>query len=328
MMLRGGSGRGQLDALLAGYRPLRGVDPQMMRVGQIKFFADGIPTTAETAWLHQPYLDGRNGGLLLDGATIDEQVRTLHELIKVAARHGFQVGTHSTGDATIDAVVDGYLATLGPSGRNPLRHYVIHGDLTPRPTLRAMANHDIGLNMNATIKYLLGRALDTTIGPERVDYQFPYRTALDFGVKVCSASDAPVTPASWLQGVTGAVLREGQFGGVAGPAERISVMEALTTYTRTPAWQDHAESWKGTLKPGYVGDITVVDGDILGSDPHALPGMKIATTIVGGAVVYDAGSSAAKNAVATAALVRGLGHDQAKNCLDHGLCCCRLSERV
>ncbi|HTI20286.1 MAG TPA: amidohydrolase family protein [Kutzneria sp.] len=102
----------------------------MMRVSQIKFFADGIPTTAETAWLHQPYLDGRNGGLLLDGATIDEQVRTLHELIKVSAQHGFQVGTHSTGDATIDAV-DGYLATLGPSSRGNSRPFLVHVSASP-----------------------------------------------------------------------------------------------------------------------------------------------------------------------------------------------------
>ncbi|HET6711053.1 amidohydrolase [Amycolatopsis sp.] len=321
MMLRGGTARSQLDALLAQYRPLRDVDPRQLRVSQIKLIADGIPTAARTAWLHEPYLDGTNGVPLLDGATIEDQVRTLHDLIKVAARHGFQVGTHSTGDAAIDAVVAGYLAALGPSGRNPLRHYVIHGDLTPRKTLRAMARNDIGVNMNATIKYLLGRTLDSTIGPTRVDYQWPYRTALDAGVRVCSASDAPVTPANWLQGVAGAVLREGQFGGVAGEAERITVEEALISYIRTPAWQDRAESWKGTLQQGKAADITIVDGDLLGADPHDLPGMKISATIIGGDVVYDAGSSAAP---ATAAL----SHSQATSCLQQGLCCCRLAEQA
>jgi len=325
MMLRGGTARSQLDTLLAQYRPLRGVDPRQLRVSQIKLIADGIPTAARTAWLHEPYLDGTNGVPLLDGATIEEQVRTLHDLVKTAARHGFQVGTHSTGDAAIDAVVDGYLAALGPSGRNPLRHYVIHGDLTPRKTLQAMARHDIGVNMNATIKYLLGRTLDPTIGPARVDYQWPYRTALDLGVRVCSASDAPVTPANWLQGVAGAVLREGQFGGVAGEAERITVQEALVSYTRTPAWQDRAESWKGTLEPGCAGDVTVVDGDILRADPHDLPGMQISATIVGGDVVYDAGSSAAKGATT---LAQGLSHGQATSCLQQGLCCCRLAEQA
>ncbi|MGW6930788.1 hypothetical protein ACWGE0_12045 [Lentzea sp. NPDC054927] len=71
-------------------------------------------------------------------------------------------------------------------------------------TLRVTASNDIGVNMNATIKYLLGRTLDPILGPERTDYQWSYRSALDLGVQA-------------------AVLREGRFGGIAGEAERITV---------------------------------------------------------------------------------------------------------
>jgi predicted amidohydrolase YtcJ len=233
-----------------------------------------------------------------------------------------QVGTHATGDATIDAVVGGYLKAMGRHWRRAdLRHYVIHADLTPRATLRTMARHDIGANMNATIKYLLGRTLDPVLGPARTDYQWPYRSALDLGVRVTSASDAPVTFPNWLQGVMAAVLREGMFGGVAGEAERITVREALATYTRTSAWQDHATSWKGTLRAGMAADVCVVGGDVLGVDPHDLVNLPIAATVVGGRVVYE-GSGGTPVTAAAAADERGVA------CLQNGKCCCRLAEDI
>lgn len=320
-LLRGGTAPQQLRDILAAYQPLRDVDPRVLRVAGVKLFADGIPTAAKTAWLHEPYLDGTNGSLVIDGATVAEQVANLHELIDIAVRAGMQVGTHATGDATIDAVVAGYLKAMGRRWRRTdRRHYVIHADLTPPATLRTMARHDIGANMNATIKFLLGRTLDPVLGPARTDYQWPYRTALDLGVRVSSASDAPVTSPSWLQGVMAAVLREGMFGGVAGEAERITIAEALATYTRTPAWQDHAAGWKGTLSEGMVADICVVGGDVLAVDPHELVNLPVNTTIVGGQVVHERTESA--RIIAVPAPERGLA------CLHDGKCCCRLAEEI
>jgi predicted amidohydrolase YtcJ len=325
-LLSGGTAPRQLRDVLAAYQPLRGIDPRVLRVAGVKLFADGIPTAAKTAWLHEPYLDGTNGSLVLDGATVVEQVANLHELIDIAVRAGLQVGTHATGDATIDAVVDGYVKAMGRHWRrSDLRHYVIHADLTPRATLRTMARHDIGANMNATIKYLLGRTLDPVLGPARTDYQWPYRSALDLGVRVTSASDAPVTFPNWLQGVMAAVLREGMFGGVAGEAERITVREALATYTRTSAWQDHATSWKGTLGKGMAADVCVVDGDVLGVDPHDLVHLPIAATVVAGRLVYERSAGAPPAAAASPASAAS-AHERGVACLQNGKCCCRLAE--
>jgi predicted amidohydrolase YtcJ len=320
-LLSAGTAPQQLRDTLAQYRPPRGLDPHWLRVAGVKIFGDGIPTAAKTAWLHKPYLDGTNGSLVIAGATNAEQVANLHELIKIAHDAGLQVGTHATGDATIDAVVDGYLRAMRRRGSDP-RHYVIHGDLTPPATLRTMARHDIGVNMNATIKYLLGRTLDPVLGKERTDYQWPYRSALDLGVRVSSSSDAPVTFPTWLQGVQAAVLREGRFGGVAGEAERITVREALATYTRTPAWQDHAERWKGTLDVGKAADLCIVGGDVLDVDPHHLVDLPITTTVLGGRVVYERASNVTARTSTTSREAR------AATCLNGGSCCCQLSEDI
>jgi predicted amidohydrolase YtcJ len=247
-------------------------------------------------------------------------------MVALAHRAGLQIGTHATGDATIDAVVAAYLKAMRAHRRRDPRHYVIHGDLTPLKTLRRMARHDIGVNMNATIKYVLGRTLDGIIGPERTDYQWPYRSALRAGVRVSSASDAPVTDPSWQQGISSAMLRRGQFGGVAGTAERIGLRAALRTYTSTPAWQDHAEDWKGTLRPGKAADVVVLSGDVLETRPAKLTDLDVVTTIVAGKVVYDRKDSRGA-AVASAALSRS-GHARARACLHAGGCCCTMTRDI
>jgi hypothetical protein len=132
------------------------------------------------------------------------------------------------------------------------------------------------------------------------------------------AASPPVTFPNWLQGVMAAVLREGRFGGVAGEAERITLREALVTYTRTPAWPDHASGWKGTLVRGMVADVCVVGGDVLAVDPHDLVNLPITATIVGGEVMHEG----AATTTAVAAPERGLA------CLREGKCCCRLAEQT
>ncbi|MFF5372793.1 amidohydrolase family protein [Streptomyces sp. NPDC013187] len=148
------------------------------------------------------------------------------------------------------------------------------------------------------------------------------------GLRLSSASDAPVTFPAWLQGVMAMRLREGMFGGVAGKAERISVPEALATYTRAPAWQDHAARWKGTLQQGQAADICVLDGDVMRVDPHDLIVLKVAATMVGGTLVYDGGSASARPARGVAAHAGSLSKHSSTACLDEGLCCCAVTERL
>ncbi|QXJ24281.1 amidohydrolase [Actinomadura graeca] len=324
-LLGSGSGPQSLRSVLDAYQPLRGVDPHVLCVAGVKVFADGIPRF-RTAWMNKPYLNGANGSLTIDGASPAEQLANLHEMIKIAVQAGFQVGTHSCGDATTDAVVAGYVKAGGAHWhRADLRHYVIHCNFPSARTLRTMARHDIGANLNAEILYLQGRVLESIIGKELTEYQWPYRSAIQAGVKVTSGSDAPVVAPNWLRGVMTALLREGADGSVAGKAERIALPDALATYTRTAAWQDHAERWKGTLERGMAADVCVVGGDLLTRDPHALDEMPVTATVVAGRVVYER-PSGARTAAVPAAFVQGgrTGH----TCQAGERCCCQLSEEI
>jgi predicted amidohydrolase YtcJ len=255
-------------------------DPRWLRIVGAKVFGDGVPPL-KTAWLHEPYADGGHGSMVMAGDDDHARLAELSRMVEVAHAAGYQVGVHATGDATIDATVTAFASAVDRYPRSDPRHYVIHGDLVSNPTLDVMSKRGFG------VKVQIADLMDEMLGRSRSDRQWPMRSALERKVKVASSSDAPVQSPDWRHGVAGAVLREsGASGRVSGAGERVSVEEALHTYTDVPAWQDFAEDWKGRVEVGMAADLCVLEEDPRPLDPHRIPETPVSMTFVGGTLVH------------------------------------------
>ena len=260
--------------------------PGWFRVAGIKLFADGVPPN-KTAWMTQQYAGGGCGCLTIAGETDGERLADLDTMIELAHGAGHQIGVHVTGDRAIDATVSAFVRAQNLSPRPDPRHYVIHADLASPEALDLLAVYGFGASMQPAIKWTIADLMRDMLGRERADYQWPMRSALDAGVRVTSSSDAPITFPNWRQGVETAVLRKSKATGeVHGPEERITVLEAIRTFTIDGAWQDRAENWKGSLVPGMVADYCVLDGRLLGTDEHQIAKTPIAATVVDGRLVF------------------------------------------
>lgn len=265
-------------------------DPAWFNVRGLKVFADGVPPNC-TSWMHDQYPDGGHGCLTVGGDTDADRVDELGEIIATGHRAGLQVGVHVTGDRASEAVVDGFLAALDAVPRDDPRHYIIHGPLTMPETLARASAAGIGVNVQPTLKSTSARAIEAMFGREMSDYQWPLRSILDAGCVMAASSDAPVTTPNWRRGIGTALLREAPDGEVYGADQRIGVDEAVRAYTAGGAWQDNAETWKGTIANGMVADLCVVDGRLSTDDPHTFADMDVSMTVVGGAVVHDTNGS-------------------------------------
>lgn len=281
---------GSADDLRKGLEELRrptSADPRRLNAIGVKIFADGVPPN-RTAWMNEPYPEGGHGALCLHGDTPALQVEELRDMIGVAHRAGFQLGVHVTGDRAIDTVVDAFVAAHTAAPRPDARHYVIHGDFIGADSLAKLAAHGYGVNMNPAIKWTISDLMDEVVGPERSAYQWPVRTAIEAGVRVCASSDAPITEPDWRQGVAAMMLRESRASGrTSGPEQRVTLAEALRAYTATPAWQDFADDWKGTVEPGKVADLCVLDRPLLDLDPHGITDVQVDLTVFDGTVVHE-----------------------------------------
>jgi hypothetical protein len=110
-------------------------------------------------------------------------------------------------------------------------------------------------------------------------------------VRLALGSDWPVAPLNPLLGIYAAVTRatlDGKHPDGWVPAQKITVEEAVRSYTAGSAYAEFTEGEKGTIAPGALADIVILSDDIFAIAPARIRDVTVRTTIVAGQVVYDA----------------------------------------
>src|SRR5690606_15729246 len=100
-------------------------------------------------------------------------------------------------------------------------------------------------------------------------------------------SDAPIVDANPLLGIEIAMTRRTKGGLVVGPQERIDVMQAIRAYTADAAYASFEEHIKGSIEPGKLADLVVLNGDILQTPAEEIRSLAVDVTVVDGNVVYS-----------------------------------------
>ena len=96
----------------------------------------------------------------------------------------------------------------------------------------------------------------------------------------------PFTTLAWA--VTGRMVGGTQ---VLRPAQTISREDALIAHTRRNAFFLFQENDLGSIQPGKLADLVVLDRDYLTVPVDQITNIKSVMTIVGGRIVYDAGET-------------------------------------
>jgi len=83
-----------------------------------------------------------------------------------------------------------------------------------------------------------------------------------------------------ILGIWAATTREGHL------EERLTVEEALKTYTLNAAYASFDEDKRGTIEAGKLADLTMLSDDPLAVAADRIKQIKVDMTIVGGKIVY------------------------------------------
>jgi predicted amidohydrolase YtcJ len=108
----------------------------------------------------------------------------------------------------------------------------------------------------------------------------PLRRLLDAGVPVAFGSDN--LPVSLFGPISHAVLRQSRNGNPVAPDQAISRAEALTIATMGGAWLTHDESTRGSITPGKLADLVILNDNPLTCAPEALAGLRADHLIIDG----------------------------------------------
>jgi predicted amidohydrolase YtcJ len=235
-----------------------------------------------TAALYEPYSnDPEEYGIIVSS---EEELTTG---IIEAHKAGLRPVTHAIGDRAIDIVLDAIEKALrerpDPDHRMSIEHCSLPTDeaIGRMKRLGVLPSSSVGFIFELGPAHLLG------IGPERLKRYFPHRTYLEKGILSVGNSDWFVTSANIAQQIYGVVTRKSYTGEVIGPEQAISVKDALRLYTINGAYASFEEAAKGSLEPGKLADIVVLDKDIFTIPEDEIKEVKVDTTIVGGEIVYQ-----------------------------------------
>jgi predicted amidohydrolase YtcJ len=84
------------------------------------------------------------------------------------------------------------------------------------------------------------------------------------------------------------VTRKDEDGRVWNEGERITRREALYMSTNWAAYYTADEKILGTIEPGKLADLVVIDGDYLTVPEDEIGELQIALTMVDGRIVFEA----------------------------------------
>ena len=233
-----------------------------VEVGGIKTYTDGS-LGAGTAKLSEPYTDREGTG---------EWVVDPEELADIAERTeelGMQLAVHAIGDEAIDVALE----TLPEDPE--MRHRIEHAELLPAD----LEGFDAVASMQPNFLRWAreGGLYERRLGAERTAESNRFADVLDADVPLAFGSDCmPLDP---LFGVQQAVTapEEGQ---------RLSVTEALETYTSGAAYAGHDEDRFGTVEVGKRADFVVLEESPWAVDVDAIADIAVSMTVVDGEVVY------------------------------------------
>jgi predicted amidohydrolase YtcJ len=117
---------------------------------------------------------------------------------------------------------------------------------------------------------------------------YAWRSLLDAGAMVINGTDVPVEPLNPLGSFYASVTRKMSNGLSFFPDQAMTRQEALRSYTRDAAFAAFEEDSKGSLTPGKLADIVVLTQDLSVASDADIISTRVAYTIVGGKVVFDA----------------------------------------
>jgi len=268
----------------AGVRSAFGGD--MLRIGILKGFSDGS-LGSSTALFFEPYQDDPdNRGLLFD-QMLPEGI--MLQRVQAADQNGLQVMIHAIGDAANLQILDLFQQVTAFNGPRDGRFRIEHAQHLRPTEIPRFGQQQVIASMQPYHAADDGRWCAKRLGSPRSKTAYAFRSLLDSGAQLAFGSDWTVAPLNPLLGIKAAVTRQtldGRHPDGWIPEQKISLDEAIRAYTVGSAFAEFTEASKGTITPGKLADLVVLDRDIYTLPPSEIDQARVLVTILGGRIIY------------------------------------------
>jgi predicted amidohydrolase YtcJ len=264
---------------------VRGRGDAWLRIGLLKGFVDGS-LGSHTAAMVDDFSDAPG-----DRGLFVTTPESLYAQTAGADQAGLHVAVHAIGDRAIATQLDIFRRVAAEHGARDRRFRIEHAQHIGPGEMGAFGRLGVIPSMQPYHAIDDGRWADNLLGPDRASRTYAFRALIDSGATLAFGSDWFVAPPTPIEGIYAAVTRrtlDDRHPGGWVPAQKITVEEALRAYTAGSAYASFEERDKGTLEPGKLADLVMIDRDLTTIAPERIREARVVLTIVGGQVVFEA----------------------------------------
>jgi predicted amidohydrolase YtcJ len=256
----------------------------LMRVAGWKIVTDGS-NQGFTGRQREPYYTRDTKGIFY------VEPDNLREMVIDRGKRGWPLSLHGNGDAAIDSILDAVEAARDAGvGVEALRCRVEHCSILHDEQIVRMKTLGIVPSFLINHVHYWGHVMrDEVFGPEKVQLLDRCKAVEDAGLNWVMHTDAPVSPLGSLHKIRVAVARDlwKEPGTILAPHERVSVEAAIRSVTRNAAWACHSEREIGSLDPGKLADLVVLEQDPRQVEATTISNIGISETWMNGDRVFQ-----------------------------------------
>jgi predicted amidohydrolase YtcJ len=292
---------GELDKIQERIRKI-GADPlfkekdDWLRIIGIKTFLDGGMLTG-SAYMREPW------GVSDIYAITDPDYRgvrfipedRLRVMVRTTVENGLQFTAHSVGDGAVHALLDAYDELSRELPVRATRPCITHANFQSLEAVKTAARLGVTMDIQPAWLYLDTRTLEKQFGYKRLRYFQPLRSLFKAGVTVGGGSDhmqkigslRAINPYNPFLAMQTAITRKARwYEGKLHPEEALTREQAIQFYTINNARLLFCEEARGSLEPGKLADLVVLDTDLLKCPEEEMVSTRVLRTYIGGKLMH------------------------------------------
>ena len=270
---------------------------ERLKFGTFKVTLDGGQSVG-TAYQRMPYgpygrqLYGQTNPDARGTLFVDREKLT--RIFRAARNKGWQLTSHAQGGAAIDVLLDAFEALDKEKPIGPTRSHVMHGSFMSEEAIARMKKMGILADVQGGWLHFDVPALEQVFGYKNMRYFFPLQSYLKSGIIIAGGSDhmighdknRAVNAYNPFFNMWMSISRKTREGKLIYPEEKITREQALRMYTNGSAYLHFSEKTLGSLEPGKLADLVIIDKDFLTCPEDDIRHIQALATIVDGKLVY------------------------------------------
>ena len=227
--------------------------------------------------------------LTMSTGRLHPSLEEFSEIAVEAVRSGFPIAVHCVEQEAIKSAIQ-VISNLPPLPTGVPPHRIEHCSECPPDVLEALRISGAAVVTQPGFIHWNGPRYRKNVAEKLQPHLYPFGQLDAAGVAVAFGSDAPVINPNPWPGIYSAVTRK-DYKGIAVPQKGASMgiesKSATRMYTVSGAESEGTQADKGSITPGKLADLALVDANPLTIDSDSLKNIRAKMTMIGGEIVWE-----------------------------------------